>query len=275
MFDKQVHASEFKLRILVTDGCNYTCKFCLNDFQPKPSARPKFLDKDTCIDAINAYTHTVKDKYPAQVYFSGGEPTLHPRILEMMVYAKYMNCRVTLNTNGSFSDELEKRFLLTIFKADCFHISAYEKCEELAERAVRIGVTNTSIQCVYSNAHPYVDSDFLEFYMKYELPIKIFGNMNEDPKEYEAFAKYITKVYPYYSLSFRFIGVQENRGQGCSGCKNRCVTLKAAWVFPDGGVSFCPQRELGHTVYYPQNFEEWVFAIHCIEEQHRSGGHNG
>ncbi|MFW6272886.1 MAG: hypothetical protein ACOC2U_03805 [bacterium] len=37
--DKQIHANEFKLRILVTNDCNKSCKFCLNDFQPKPLPR--------------------------------------------------------------------------------------------------------------------------------------------------------------------------------------------------------------------------------------------
>jgi organic radical activating enzyme len=268
IFNKQVHSEEFKLRILVTDGCNYDCKFCLNDFQPKPIIGPKFLSVIDAKMVIDAYAELVRNKYPAQVYFSGGEPTIHPELYKMVHQAGLRRCRVTVNTNGSFTKD-SSMFQLFQQSVNCTHISAYGKDERLAELAVALGIKNVSIQCVYSNRTPYVDADFLEFYMKYKLPIKIFGDMRENPRGYEAFASEVKRNYPEYDLSFRFTGVQQNRGQGCIGCNKQCVTLKAAWVFPDGGISFCPQREIGNTVYYPQSYSEWLFALSDIEKQHR------
>jgi organic radical activating enzyme len=171
VFNKQVHCEEFKLRILVTDGCNYNCKFCLNDFQPKPIIGPKFISVVDAKMAIDAYAEVVKNKYHAQVYFSGGEPTIHSGLRQMIAQASLRHCRVTVNTNGSFPID---SLLFKVFQqqVNCTHLSAYGKDEKLAKLAVHLGGKNVSIQCVYSNRAPYVDADFLEFYMKYDLPIK-------------------------------------------------------------------------------------------------------
>ena len=49
LFNKLIHQDEFRLRILMTDGCNKNCSFCLNDFQKKPEA-PRFVDQDVAGD---------------------------------------------------------------------------------------------------------------------------------------------------------------------------------------------------------------------------------
>jgi hypothetical protein len=122
------------------------------------------------------------------------------------------------------------------------------------------------------------------------LPVKVFGDLKEDPEAYETFARDLTvQANDYFRpqtfaggkipLSFRFIGVQENRGIGCSNCDRYCVTLKGAWVFPTGGVSHCPQKCEG-IVYDPDMVfcgmgpseaqeTEWMIALQEIERLHR------
>lgn len=260
-FDKQVHADELKLRILLTDGCNKNCSFCLNDFQPKPEHQPHFAGTDFVIGAITSYVDHIRGKYPLQVYFSGGEPTLHVDLPYFIRYATELGCRITLNTNGKFTQPYEEN----LEHVDCIHYGTYTKSKRHAERVQR---TNGSVQCVYSKRNRYVDFDFLEFYLKYDLPIKIFGDMMEDPAEYEKFAEAAVKRFPEADLSFRFIGVQENRGIGCKGCTKHCVTLKAGWVLPYNVITPCPQLAQG-SQFSPSSVEDWTAAWEYIKSFHQ------
>ncbi len=49
--------------------------------------------------------------------------------------------------------------------------------------------------------------------------------------------------YPGKTIKARYTGIQQNRGIGCTGCTNKCITLKALWLFPNGRTSTCPQLE--------------------------------
>lgn len=71
-------------------------------------------------------------------------------------------------------------------------------------------------------------------------------------------------------VSFRFIGKQENRGPGCAGCNKTCVTLKAAWVFPDATITHCPQDPATRQGEGPHIWA-WEDQICRIEQLHRMG----
>lgn len=257
--DKQIHADELKLRILMTDGCNKDCLFCLNDFQPKPqNGKVQFLSPNRGKIAITQYVSSFKGKYPLQVYFSGGEPTLHPDLTDLMSYAKSLNCRVTLITNGDFPHSLESEL---ISSSDKIHFGTYRKSEKQAERVDRMGGL---IQSIY----PKADASFIEFYSKYDLPIKIFRDFYDNSDSYVTFVDEITKKFPEANLSFRHTGIQENRGIGCGGCEKKCVTLKAAWVFPDGGTSPCPQLYKQSKIY-PKNSKDWLEYFNFVENYHK------
>ncbi len=259
IIDKQIHAEELKLRILMTNGCNQKCSFCLNDFQPKPeNGKMQFLDFNIAKTAIKQYANSFEGKYPLQVYFSGGEPTLHPDLISLIKFAKSFNCRVTLNTNGRFPNYLESKL---VSFSDVIHFGTYKKSTEHAEKVSRM---KGLIQCIY----PYMDESFIEFYSSYDLPIKVFRDFYSIPDEYPAFAKEMKKKFPNADLSFRHTGIQENRGPGCDGCKKTCVTLKAAWIFPDGGSSPCPQF-YKHQEDYPKNPEEWSKYFKEVESFHK------
>ena len=234
MVDKQIHANELKLRILMTNICNMNCGFCLNDFQQRD--HDEFVDFETVVAAITHYQNIIRSSYPLQVYFSGGEPTMHRKLIDSMSYAKILGCRVTLNTNGTFPRIMESRLSEL---SDQIHFGTYRQDKLLAERAQRM---NGTIQCVYSVQHPYVNKSFLDFYLlDYGLPVKVFQDFNEDPTSYNYFMMWVKQQYPYSNISFRHTGKQENRGNGCNGCTKKCITLKAIWLFPDNTLTCCPQ----------------------------------
>ena len=120
------------------------------------------------------------------------------------------------------------------------------------------------IQCIYT----HIDQSFIEFYLRYGLPIKIFEDFNNVFGEYVKFAREMIQKFPSANLSFRYTGIQENRGPGCNGCEKICCTLKGAWIFPDGGTSPCPQL-YKYKKHYPQNKEEWIDYLKEVEAFHK------
>ena len=71
-----------KLRILVTNSCNYRCPFCHNEGQVSRKTI-KTMDFDKFKILIDA----VKDEGISEICFSGGEPFLDKNLIEMIRYA--------------------------------------------------------------------------------------------------------------------------------------------------------------------------------------------
>jgi len=85
--------------VIYTQGCNFKCHYCYNS----PSAR--FFDPeditDTKIDEILDYLAENKEKYGA-VVVSGGEPTMHSDLPDVLAKIKTMGFTVRLETNGTY-----------------------------------------------------------------------------------------------------------------------------------------------------------------------------
>ena len=257
MLDKQIHGQEIKLRLLLTDACNRHCSFCLNDFQPRGN---NYLDLRKGAVAISHYVQTVAPIAPLQGYFSGGEPTLHRFLPSMAGLARSFGARVTINTNGLFDHSMEQRLVSRGGVYDELHFGVYEKDEALAERILRMG---GSCQMVY----PPADDDLVQYYLDRGLRVKVFENFLA-PRFHEAYIKALVRWERLAPgrVSGRHTGTQENRGPGCDGCKRRCITLRAAWVTPDGGLSPCPQRQ--DLCEYPSTKREWRAAFRRIVAFH-------
>lgn len=86
-----------KIRFLVTNGCNYKCRFCHNEGQSKnvPLQFMSFEQLKILIDYI-------QDQGISELCFSGGEPFLNKEIIRMIQYAdKNMVCDISCATNLS------------------------------------------------------------------------------------------------------------------------------------------------------------------------------
>ena len=86
-----------KIRILVTNSCNYRCSFCHNEGQPKDgsSVRLSFNQAKALIDIVS-------DQDLSEICFSGGEPFLNKDIVRMIKYASENTlCDICCATNLS------------------------------------------------------------------------------------------------------------------------------------------------------------------------------
>jgi uncharacterized radical SAM superfamily Fe-S cluster-containing enzyme len=80
----------------VTDSCNLTCPVCYSDSSPARTKHRSLSEVEAMMDTLVA-----SEGEPDLVQFSGGEPTIHPQILEILAAAKRRPIRhLMINTNG-------------------------------------------------------------------------------------------------------------------------------------------------------------------------------
>lgn len=238
MIDKHIHEDEFRLRILATDECNKSCYHCLNDFQGAP--RGLYVGLTTTQIVVNDYLGVIDNPI---ITISGGEPSLHPKFMDLLdITGKnvivvtngrllYQDCweyaskmigklHIGIDSPFQFFDELETFKGEVVFQYVLHEGFDYGKVIEIVESCCQKG---------------YVIKIFQDFYAPESFDIIYTKLVNTFRDHY---------LYPPYRIRFRHTGVQINRGRGCNGCMNRCITLKALWLFPDNTVSPCPQAKL-------------------------------
>ncbi|MEO0874460.1 MAG: radical SAM protein, partial [Bacteroidota bacterium] len=80
----------------ITDRCNLSCPTCYAGSSPTYGRHRTFEEVKQMLDTVVA-----NEKEPDVVQISGGEPTLHPQLFEILDYAKSLPIRhLMLNTNG-------------------------------------------------------------------------------------------------------------------------------------------------------------------------------
>ena len=95
----------------VTTECNCRCVMC--DIYKRP---PSFMSMKNAMKVLDFLS---QNKFLI-VYFTGGEPTLHPNIVEMVRYANSLGLVTAMTTNGTASRDLIMRlkesglFLLSV-----------------------------------------------------------------------------------------------------------------------------------------------------------------
>jgi len=83
----------------VNEACNLTCPVCFSDSSPQRPLHRPLVEIERMMDALVA-----SEGEPDLLQISGGEPTIHPEILEILAAAKRRPIRhVMLNTNGTGS----------------------------------------------------------------------------------------------------------------------------------------------------------------------------
>jgi hypothetical protein len=232
MQNKQIHRDEFRLRILLTNACNKDCVYCLNDFMPKPSSLPVQIAPGDAIQVIRQYCYFMQAKKQTPIItFSGGEPGLEPFLPVYVQEAKYGNAVVKVATNG-----LALHFRELWKTVDCWHVHL--------DRKINFeGFTGKDlvVQIVVTDKMPWEKlCRLVDCFTFQGIKVKLFEDFFAETARPKQFIEELVNYKPDLVYT-RFTGKQENRGVACLGCEEKCVTLKALWVFPDGSCSTCPQ----------------------------------
>ncbi len=115
--------------IEVNTGCNLDCPICFSDSGHQPDGFS--LTREQVEAGIDAFVRAEGE--PEMLMFSGGEPTIHPQILEFIRVAKEKGVKYpTLNTNGirlardrRFLERLGKLHPFVYLQFDGFRESTY------------------------------------------------------------------------------------------------------------------------------------------------------
>lgn len=116
-----------RCEMIITEYCNFKCPYCRG---LKNSIYGNRKVKELSLKEIKKNIDHWCDNEPLEnIRFSGGEPTLHKDIVEIVTYAKSKGiCRIAISTNGSNKIELYKQLV----DAGCndFSISLDACCAE-------------------------------------------------------------------------------------------------------------------------------------------------
>ena len=189
--------------IEVNDACNLTCPVCFAESSVKRQGSRPLDEIERMLDGL-----VVSEGEPDLVQFSGGEPTIHPQIFEILAAAKRRPIRhVMINTNGvriarepefvaglaAFMprfevylqfDSLQRDALLDLRGADLTRVRI--KALEALERA---GISTTLVVTVKKGVNDAETADLVRFALQWRCvrgvtfqPIQHAGrNENFDP----------------------------------------------------------------------------------------------
>ena len=88
-----------RTELIITSSCNFKCPYCRGMREECRGDMPLAQ----ALETIRIWT----EDDLKNIRFSGGEPTLHKRLLEMVTYAKARGVeRIAISTNGSASQDL-------------------------------------------------------------------------------------------------------------------------------------------------------------------------
>lgn len=93
----EAHTSSLKLPIFsITNDCNLNCPICFTYNRPDKKYYKTIAETKLILE--NIFSHR---KEPELINLTGGEPTLHPQLFDILTLCKEKNIkRVTMNTNG-------------------------------------------------------------------------------------------------------------------------------------------------------------------------------
>jgi len=198
-----------KLRILVTNSCNYRCPFCHNEGQEK-GAQVGMMS----VEQFKQLIDYLDGQELSEINFSGGEPFLHKGIVDMIAYANdHMTCDISCATNLSLiNDRQISRLATTRVKFNIQFPFVTEKdfakstgtgnlCKILnrirtvKETGIKVGL-NTVIQSADNN----IIEQMLVFALENELPLKLLPQIGLNGSEH--FIDGIRPILNKYAFDF-------------------------------------------------------------------------
>ena len=150
-----------KIRFLVTNGCNYRCRFCHNEGQSNdsPSQHMSYDNFKTLIDFV-------KDQDISELCFSGGEPFLNKDLVRMIRYADENTASdIGCATNLSLITDTQ---IQELSSTRVNYIKVVETIKKVQDSGINIGL-NSVIQSL--DMSKFVQ--MLEFALENELPLKL------------------------------------------------------------------------------------------------------
>lgn len=137
--------------ILFTRGCNFLCPYCHN---PELVIKEKYAP-EIPMSKIYEFIESRRGKLDA-ISITGGEPTQHADLIDMLEKIKNMGFLIKLDTNGSRPEILEKIMARNLVDYFAMDIKApLEDYPKIAGRAIAAEKIKKSIELIINHATEY------------------------------------------------------------------------------------------------------------------------
>lgn len=223
-----------KLRILVTNRCNYRCSFCHNEGQEKEG-----LVGMMSVEKFKQLINYLDGQELSEINFSGGEPFLHKEIVDMIVYANdRMTCDISCATNLSLiTDEQIARLAKTRVKFNIQFPFASEKdfakstgtgklCKVLDRiKVVKSAGIKIGLNTVIQSANSDTIEQMVAFVLENELPLKLLPQIGLEGSD--RFINDILPILEKYAVEF------VNKGTGALRWTIRNGNLQTSVLYID------------------------------------------
>ncbi len=127
MSDKQNFKLEPFIFLYITEKCQLRCRHC---YMGDRLYRPQEMDFDEIVKILKYF----KTLGHYKLYLLGGEPLLHPRIEEIVLFANKIGYDVVLTSNGQFDSKILLKFNSKIVHNFSFSLDA---CDETIHNKIR------------------------------------------------------------------------------------------------------------------------------------------
>ncbi|SHG96170.1 hypothetical protein SAMN04488109_2650 [Chryseolinea serpens] len=164
----------------ITDRCNLTCPTCYAGSSPAYGRHRTLEEVKKMLDAVVTNEHE-----PDVVQISGGEPTLHPQLFEILDYAKSLPIKhLMLNTNGieiaknfefakrlaSYAPNFEIYLQFDSFKNEVLQVMRGASLSTIREEALEhlnaLNLSTTLVVTVQKNLNDNEIGKIIEFALK-------------------------------------------------------------------------------------------------------------
>lgn len=160
--------------VAVTPRCSGACKYCYQNSIETTKHTRNILQKFK-----NFFEPLNDNQRPFQIAFGGGEPTSHPKFLELIKLSYDLGITPNYTTNGmwvKYSNYQQKK-LLNVTKQYCggVAVSTHSHLKEYWQKSVDLYLEND----IFTNLHVIIGNkksidDFIEIYKKYTGNVRYF-----------------------------------------------------------------------------------------------------
>jgi len=197
-------------RIILTELCNKSCPHCFNaNFRKKG-----MMDVNLLFEFMRENSRYLHN---SDIKIMGGEPTLHPRFLDVVKESYYYYKEINVFTNGSTLDKIAKEPIMIrsnfegvlnyYINSYTFDTSKFKQCEEF--------IRNIGLHCVIplENVDSFIDkvlkyadlSSKIQFSISSDTNVNLFDSRVRD-KYRKSWLKAITVIVPQLYKYRKFVG---------------------------------------------------------------------
>jgi len=184
----------FPLRIAVTDHCNLRCFFCSNEGMPILQKNKTHIDTKQ----LKYFIKVLINKGLKNISITGGEPTMHPKIIEIINFLNQFNLKnLFFHTNGiNLNEELLKKLSIKFNKiAISIHSVNFYTWQRITN-----GTEQQFKEIIYNLGilPKFASNTLVE--LKY-VPIRGY---NDSPKEFKDFVEFCNS----FGFKFKFLNFE-------------------------------------------------------------------